>query len=306
MKKIFIVFIFSLFISFNVNAQTYSYQKDLLIKSYESDTVVTSRRTGIVSISEKMSTDSFIPKKLKVASFLKSNNVRNGEIDNRIWANVNLFPFSTIGTVEVVFYTPDGDEVGGYGTGVLIGPDLVFTAAHCVYSDEYGWAQEIKFFPARTSFDVGGALYSADCVEVSIPQTYADLGHDDWALIEVDEAFYDLGYMGFELVYDYFIDSTMYSSGYSSDKNGEQWYTYGNVVSVGDTVGENNTIISVDDFYTMPGHSGAPIYGPDNLVYGVYSYGYGYDVGGGGAGVGIDRPLYSILFNELLESFERN
>lgn len=69
MKKIFIVFIFSLFISFNVNAQTYSYQKDLLIKSYESDTVVTSRRTGIVSTSEKMSTDSFIPKKLKVASF---------------------------------------------------------------------------------------------------------------------------------------------------------------------------------------------------------------------------------------------
>lgn len=303
MKKSFVLLLIFLLVPFNVFAENVIYEKNVLVKSYQNGTVVTSKKTGVINSTKSYKTSAYIPKNLTVYSYANIPVSRNALIDNRVFANVSLFPFSTIGIVETVFYDSNGNTVGGgYGSGVLIGPDLVLTAAHVIFDSNYGWAQEIKFSPSRTSFSDGGALYTANASEASIPQTFVDENKDDWALIEIDQSFSNLGYMGFELIDEYFVQMNMCSSGYSGDKNGQQWYTCGTVSAVGNLYDEGNTMMNVNGFYTFDGHSGAPIYGPDNNVYGVYSFG----IDGGGGGVGIDEPLYDILYEELLESLFRN
>ena len=229
---------------------------------------------------------------------------RNASVDNRIKVNPAVFPYSAIGLVESVYEDDDGERYSSLATGVLIGPDLVFTAAHAVYDvNRHVWSEEVYFYPGKSGNASGQTPYSSYAYDISIPQSYYDFGKDDWALLVVDEDFSDLGMYGFNIVSNSLLNATLYSSGYSGDKNGEQWRTSGIVRRIGDNYDEDNSIMDLEGLYTDYGHSGAPIYNSNFIVFSNYTFGGGYADGGGRA---IDAPLYSVLYEEYNNSIARN
>ena len=72
-----------------------------------------------------------------------------GDDDREIITETSQAPWSSVGFVHAAF-----DEEADLGTthggsGVLIGPRTVVTAAHVVYHPEYGWADSISFAPGK-------------------------------------------------------------------------------------------------------------------------------------------------------------
>ncbi|QYX57518.1 trypsin-like peptidase domain-containing protein [Roseovarius sp. SCSIO 43702] len=75
----------------------------------------------------------------------------------------DLFGWEAVGRVEI---TP-----GGYCTGALIAPDLVLTAAHCVYDDE-GRARETGALSFKAGLRDGKFISESGVVAVAAHESY--------------------------------------------------------------------------------------------------------------------------------------
>ena len=72
-----------------------------------------------------------------------------GDDDREIITETSYAPWSSIGFIHAEFDEEADQGTTHGGSGVLIGPRTVVTAAHVVYHPEYGWADSISFAPGR-------------------------------------------------------------------------------------------------------------------------------------------------------------
>lgn len=161
------------------------------------------------------------------------------------------WPYSPIGQVRGAW-----GGVAFVGTGTLIAPDRVLTAAHCVYRDDLGgWADEVTFTPARS----GGAapFGTIRAIRMTAPQSYIDTRRRpyDVAIITLSEPIGDE--TGWHHVAGADVDptrQTVYSAGYPADESGTTLYAV-----AGSTFELVNDVVQTDlDAYF--GQSGSAVW----------------------------------------------
>lgn len=153
---------------------------------------------------------------------------------------MTFLPYSTIGVVSV--YYEDGSV--GKGTGFLIGPNDVVTAAHVIAQDD------VSFFTFRFPNDI---TKTYTCNVMSIPQEYYDTqaSEYDWAVFEIDEEVgYTRGYCGWST--DISVGNTVRVIGYPDDRPNGLW-------QAGKQVKQLNTHLMSYDVDTQAGQSGSPV-----------------------------------------------
>ncbi|MBA3012347.1 MAG: trypsin-like peptidase domain-containing protein [Proteobacteria bacterium] len=160
-------------------------------------------------------------------------------------------PFSAIVQITVGF--PDGFVAGG--SGALIGPDDVLTAAHVVYSAEHGgWATETYVTPAGGPGQNTFGTYTAENI-YSVAGWVEDQSFDwDYAYIDLDQ---NIGFQTgwFDIQNGAYTGSIVESLGYPGDHGFNQMvYTNGTIDYTG-----YNVFKFIDDLDLMPGQSGSPL-----------------------------------------------
>jgi len=165
-------------------------------------------------------------------------------------------PFSAVVRVESYF----SNGMVTSGSGAMIGPDDVLTAAHCIYNNDYGgWATDIYISPAHTpsgpTFGVGEA---ENAIVVSGWAEYEDFSYD-YGYIDLSEnigfqtGWFDIQSEGTTLD---FVESLGYPGDYGST---QMMYTSGTIDYVND-----NIFYFFDDLDLWPGQSGSPIFVTDS------------------------------------------
>lgn len=220
----------------------------------------------------------------------------------RYYVKPNKFPYTAIGQLEGDYKGPNGSVVSSFTCSAAIkGPDILFSAAHCAYDSSLGgWSDTLEFYPAR---DGNSKPYHATVGEISIAQSYADEGKDDWSIMFVDKDLGDLGWFGLGEASSALVNKSLKTSGYDGDKNGQQWEAVGTVKRIGDYYGEDNVIMDLSGLDDVKGgHSGGPIFDNDGIIWSNYTFGGGAYSGGGRA---VDSWLYDILQDEYYKSIKR-
>lgn len=166
-------------------------------------------------------------------------------------------PFSAIVSVKSTF--PDGTRTAG--SGAMIGPDDVLTAAHCVYSSDYGgWADTVSVRPALTP---SGTPFGWSFAENLITTT-GWIDYDRWNLsyaLNYDYAYIDLDTnVGFDtgwfdIASGGAVGDTVETLGYPGDHGSSQMvYASGTIDRI-----SGNVFTFYDDLDATPGQSGSPV-----------------------------------------------
>lgn len=194
-------------------------------------------------------------------------------VDNRVEiTNTSDYPYCTFGynRAEYDINNPNYSIVSRSSSS-LVGPNLLLTAAHCVYADEtddglYNPAFCNKF----TAYFVGKYIsnsksencykYHAQATSIHIPIEYyeSEDSNYDWAIVELDTALGNI--LGYNTLLPNWYENghSITSYGYPSDKchndnNYTQlWKTSGKLT--GSTTYEYQT-----DAYSFKGQSGSPL-----------------------------------------------
>ena len=184
--------------------------------------------------------------------------------DDRVPVTTRRFPWSAIGRVD---FTNRRGFRGALCTGILVGPSLVLTNAHCVTDGETGEDLPIslRFRPALIS---GRSIVSARVIDFRVgARRWKEEPHEDWALLKLDRPLGETyGYMGWrdlDFEQEKFLDAVAgkirmvgYSGDFPEDEPGE---TAG--------VHENCSILEifrgelVHNCDTTGGASGGPLFG---------------------------------------------
>ena len=183
--------------------------------------------------------------------------------DNRIRIqSTTSYPYYAIAYVRVLY--TDGDS--GHGTGFMVSPNVMMTAAHCVYEPGKTLAS-VTVYPGRN----GGSIYGV----TTAAEVYTDPGYTgsqpnlDYAILTLNSnignttGWFSLYATGFE---DLLNGKNISTAGYPGDKdNATMWFSTGQIYNTSNYRFDHNA-----DTYS--GQSGSPIY--------YYDSTYGYQVVG--------------------------
>ena len=183
------------------------------------------------------------------------------------------FPYRTVCLLHAKYDT-NGDGVydkTGVGTGVLVGPRTVLTAAHVVFDNTAGvWSNTVHVFPGahknsnNSLVTPYGQFHSASIVKGNNHITHSSA--DDWAIIDLNADIGDqIGYMGVSSSLSNGNSVRLY--GYHGDYNSKLGYGPG----VTDAVETYKFRHNCD---AIAGSSGGPVTRGTTTVVGIHSGGY--------------------------------
>ena len=176
----------------------------------------------------------------------------------------SLSPYCMICKIEATF----GQSVY-QGTGYLVGPRTVLTAAHVIYDS--GWGTNVTLLFGAHWNSNNQYVYSSYVTNVTglTMGNYYNTGDtaDDWAIIDLG---FDIGdtYGWFGLTTVVTTNMTMTVAGYPGDYNGNMVYSTGSVSNI-----ETYKFRHYAD--TAGGESGAPIMPVPFMSSGIHHGGYG-------------------------------
>lgn len=179
--------------------------------------------------------------------------------DNRTRVNpTNVGPYCNTVQVHATF----SGGVAKTGSGFMIGPSAVATAAHCVYDDNYGGnATSVTIIPAKngSTYPYGSTTSKKLVVSTSYKTTKST--DDDWAVVELNDALGNqTGWLGLKWQSSTYDDTYGYNTGYPSpdamDGQANDRYMFlgtGNVKS-------SSTYTFKGDWDASAGNSGGPVF----------------------------------------------
>lgn len=149
------------------------------------------------------------------------------------------------------------------GSGTMIGNDTVLTAAHNLYSKEFGWAKKVTVYAGKDGQKINiGQAHSKKLYSLKEWRTSADFNYDI-GLIKLDS---NLGKKTgvLDLSSNVKINEKVSTSGFPADKNKiDQYNTTGVLIKI-----TNNQLLHNMDTY--PGQSGSSIRNAQNKIIGVH------------------------------------
>ena len=191
-----------------------------------------------------------------------------GSADNRIHiTNTTVGPYCN--TVYIyAHYTHNGIGYTGIGSGFVIGPSAVATAAHCIYHATYGIADYIHIVPAKNGTQEPYGRETIDNpvigenVVISADYLASGSSADDWAVIELDsQVGNQTGWLGIRWQSASYNNTYVYNTGYPAAVTG---YTQDDVdrdmfMGTG-YVRYSATKYLCGDWDATGGNSGGPVY----------------------------------------------
>lgn len=153
-------------------------------------------------------------------------------------------------------------------SGYFVAPDIVMTAAHCLYDSAFsadGYATTVEVTPGRdgTNKPYGSQITT----DFSVANGYINVGsnHYDWGLVYMPDATLgnQVGWFTYEVAAQSLVDTTVNLSGYPADKGGStQWHEFGLVTELNEIIYGSLSY----DIYTASGQSGAPVWTYDGTT----------------------------------------
>lgn len=192
----------------------------------------------------------------------------------------------------------NGDGISdawGMGSGFMQGPDVMATAGHNMWSDNYGWISELRVFKNQNSSTISSTYYYPLSWTLSTAYTNNLDYNFDWAVVTLQNNLGDsTGWFGKGWSSGSLNGKSIIVSGYPGDKSYYQYKSSG-TISFTDSY---NIKYSAD---TMGGQSGSPVYDSNNIVWGIHTYG-GATINQGNK---ITEDLYNILQDAYLKGMEK-
>ncbi len=153
-----------------------------------------------------------------------------------------------------------------YGSGYVIGPNTVMTAAHCLI-DEGKWLDSIRIY-YKSHGDYETANYSYVKTATCATDYLGGLAEYDWAILKVDENIGNqTGWFGFGITNNGLINKSLTASGYTLYE-GTNDTAYVLHKSEGKVTSEDKFFIRYNASL-LPGESGGIIFDSSNIAWGT-------------------------------------
>lgn len=240
-----------------------------------------------------------------------------GSTDSRtLITNTKVGPYCN--TVYIyAHYTHNGSGYYGIGSGFVIGPSAVATAAHCVYSTTYGLADYIYIVPAKNGeVEPYGRETITDPVigenvVISADYLQSRSAEDDWAVIELDSQIGNqTGWLGIRWQSKSYNNTYVFNTGYPKEVTGYEQDNLDRNMFLGTGYIRSSVTKSLyGDWDATGGNSGGPVYIYDSTngytLIGILTAGSAsgtdfndYDLGEGGAytyATRITQEIYNLF-----------
>ena len=208
---------------------------------------------------------------------LKEMAVLNKEDKRKRVKNTTLWPYCAHGIVEII--DKKSQERLLFGTGTMVGPNFVLTAAHNLFlkrENAKGYEEEVeisydlhqvRFIPAANESEYPYGIF--EVITYRFPEEYKKNDNEDYAVLVLKEEIgYSTGYFGFHSINKYQLEKYKNESfelyGYPKGKNDQQWGMKGNITEI------DADTIEYDKIDTSEGQSGSSIYHIDSSEYCVF------------------------------------
>lgn len=291
-----------LFLSFTVTI--YAEEHDLVMYDYVNKTEyqyssqidfdVTEKTKVAEKNSEKVALG-YIPENLaKVDESVVMKSLMDGSQMKVVYPSA--YPNSTITHLKIGYDTNgDGKANDWYiGSGFIVGPNVMLTAAHCFWSEEYGWAKEVKSYLKyeETTKQVYSYPESWIC---STAYTQGGDSEYDWCVVTLQKNVgATTGWLGFGVSND-LLNKSIKVGGFTYGENGRIYQFQ----SPGKIQFQNDRIIKYNAS-TLDGQSGGPVFDSDGIAWGIHAYG-----GSLNSGCKINSYLYDLISQKREEGINK-
>jgi hypothetical protein len=175
---------------------------------------------------------------------------------------------------------------GAFGSGFLVGPDLIATAGHCLDSADAADATDIRVvfgYRMKTSVEVQNLIPTGDVYSIKEVVGRKLQGKEDWAIVRLDRAVTGRPPLQIRRAGKVAKDAAVYVIGHPCGLPVK--YAPGATVR---SVSESTHFIANLD--TFGGNSGSPVFGVDHVVQGILVRGETDFVSKGGCNVSMVFP----------------
>lgn len=256
-----------MFFSFTVTI--YAEEYDLVMYDYVNKTEHTyssqidhdvTENTKVTGINSEKVALGYIPDNLaKVDEMIGTKALIEGSQMKAVYPAA--YPNSTITHLKIGYDSDGNNQADTWyiGSGFIVGPDVMLTAAHCFWSKEYGWAKEVKCYLKyeETTQQVYSYPESWIC---PTEYTQGGDGEYDWCVVTLQQNVGETtGWLGFG-VSDNLLNKSIKAGGFTYGENG-RIYQF-----------QNDRIIAYNAS-TLPGQSGGPVFDNDGIAWGIHAYG---------------------------------